>query len=73
MKNPDPNHIKIDDKPYKNIIVYCVGHERPHNVKPLYYFVNKTNRYITDINELKHLTLIPNDESKQTLKKWEGL
>lgn len=41
MKNPDPNHIKIDEKQYKNIIVYCDGYERPHSAKPLKLFINK--------------------------------
>ena len=73
MKNPDPNHIKIDEKQYKNIIVYCDGYERPHSAKPLKLFINKKKGYITDINKFKYLTLIPNDESKQMLNQYEEL
>ena len=26
IKRLDPNKIKIDEKPYKNILIYCIGY-----------------------------------------------
>ena len=26
IKNFDPNNIKIDEKSYKNILIYCIGY-----------------------------------------------
>ena len=26
IKNFDPNNIKTDEKPYKNILIYCIGY-----------------------------------------------
>ena len=26
MKNVDPNDIKIDEKSYKDILIYCIGY-----------------------------------------------
>ena len=46
IKNLDPNEIKIDEKSYKNILSYYVGHVISNGVKPLHLIINKVNEYI---------------------------
>ena len=40
-------------------------------VNSLYLVINKINGYIEELNGNEYLTLVPNDESKNTLKKYE--
>ena len=75
-KNLDPNKIKIDEKSYKNILIYYIGYvtvndlsyAKSSSVKPLYLIVDKINRCIEESNGKKYLTLAPTGESKDTLK-----
>ena len=39
----------------------------------LYLIINKINRYIGEINGNKYWTLVPTNESKDILKKYEKL
>ena len=41
------------------------------SLNPLNLTINKINGYIEESNGNKYLTLIPTDESKDTLKKYE--
>ena len=73
--------IKIDKKSYKNILIYYIGYVTLKNlryvkissVNPLYLIINKVNGYFEEIYGNKYLTLIPTNESKNTLKKYEEL
>ena len=66
MKNFDPNKIKIDEKSYKNILIYCIGYVtikdlkyvKINSVKPLYLIINKMNGYFKEINKNKNSTLV---------------
>ena len=68
----DPDKIKIDEKSYKNILIYYIGYVMIKNLKyvkinlvnPLYLFFSKVNGYFEEINERKYLTLVPTNESK---------
>ena len=73
IRNLDLNKIKIDEKSYKNILIYCVGYMTPNNVKPLWLIINKINGYIEESNRNKYLALGRVDKSKDTLKKYEIL
>ena len=42
-----------------------------NSVNPLYLIVNKIKWYIEESNGNKCLTLVPNDENKSALKKYE--
>ena len=72
IKKFDPNNIKIDEKPYKNILIYYVGYVTTRNLKygkinsanPLYLIFSKVNGYFDEINKNKYLTLVPTNESK---------
>ena len=44
-----------------------------NSVKLLHLFINKINGYIEEINGNQYLTIVPADESKDTLKKYEEL
>ena len=74
-KNLDPSNIKIDEKSYKNTLIYYICYVTPNSVNPLYLIINQINGYIKEnkINGNKYLTLVLTDESKNTLKKFEEL
>ena len=44
-----------------------------NNVNPLYIFINKANRNFEEINKSNYLTLIPTNESKEKIRKYEEL
>ena len=53
QKNFDPNNIKIDQKSYKNILIYYIRyltikdlkHVKINNVNPLYLIFSEVNGY----------------------------
>ena len=67
ISNFDPNNIKIDEKSYKNILIYYAGHVtikdskyiKINMVNPLYFIFSKVNGYFEEINENKFLPLVP--------------
>ena len=69
----DPNNIKIDEKSYKNILIYYIGYVmingskyiKRNSVNPLYLIINQVNGYFVEINENKYLTLVPTNQSKE--------
>ena len=80
-KNVDPNNIKIDEKLYKNILIYYIGYVtikdskyvKINSVNPLYFIFNDVNRYFDEISGNKYLTLAPTDGSKEKMKRYEEL
>ena len=76
IKILDPNKIKIDKKSYKNVFTYYIGYVtvkdlryvKINSVNPLYLIINIINGYIDEGNGNEYLTLVPSDESKDTLK-----
>ena len=50
----DPNRIKIDEKPYKTILIYYIEYViingskylKINSVNPWYFIINKMNRYM---------------------------
>ena len=71
IKSFDPNKIKIDEKSYKNILIYHIGYVtikdskylKINSVNPLYLIINKVNEYFEKIS-----SLVPTNESKKTQK-----
>ena len=69
----DPNNIKIDEKSYKNILIYYIGYVmingskyiKLNSVNPSYLIINQVNGYFVEINENKYLTLVPTSQSKE--------
>ena len=69
----DPNNIKIDEKSYKNTLLYYNGYVtikdlkyvKINTVNPLYLIINKVNGYFEEINKSKYLTLVPTNKSKK--------
>ena len=67
------NNIKIDEKSYKNILIYCIGYVmikdseyvKINSVNPLYLIFSKVNGYFEEINKSKYLTLFSTNESKE--------
>ena len=76
MKYFDPSNIKIDEKLYKNILIYYIGYVtikdskyvKINSVNPLYLIFNKVNGYFEEINKSKYLTLVLTNESKEKIK-----
>ena len=69
----DPNNIKIDEKSYKNILIYYIGYVTVKDSKyvktnswnPLYLIINKVNGYFEEISKSKYLMLVPTNDSKK--------
>ena len=77
IKNFDANNIKIDEKSYKSILIYYIGYLTIKDskyvkivcVNPLYLIFNKVNGYFEEIKGNKYLMLVPNNISKEKIKK----
>ena len=75
IKNFDPYDIKIDEKAYKNILIYYIGYVpikdskyiKINIVNPLWLIINKMNGYFEEINGNKYLTLVPTNTSKEKI------
>ena len=73
IKDFDPNNIKIDEKSYKNILIYYIAYVMIKNLKyikvnsvnSLYLILNKMNGYFEEINGNEYLMLVPTNESKE--------
>ena len=76
IKNVDPNNIKINEKSYKNILIYYIGYVtikdskyvKINSVNPLYLIFSKVNGYFEEIIKNKYLMLVPTNESKGIIK-----
>ena len=81
VNNFDPNNNKIDEKSHKNILIYYIGYVmikdlkyiKLNTINPLYLIINKVNEYFEKINGNKYLMLVPTNESKEKIKKYEEL
>ena len=81
IKGFDPNSIKIDEKSYKNILIYYIAYVtikdskylKINSVNPLYLMFNRLNGYFEEINGKKYLTLVSTNGSKDRIKKYEEL
>ena len=49
------------------------SHTKTNSENPLYLIINKINGFIEESNGNKHLTLVPTNESKNTLKNMKNL
>ena len=65
-----------NENPYKNILIYHIGcvifkglsDATTNRINSLYLVINKINWSIEENNVNKYLTLVPIDQSKDTLK-----
>ena len=74
IKNFGSNKVKIDRNPYKNILILYIRYVTIKDSKyPLYFMINKVNGYFEEINGNKYLTLVPTNENKEIIKKFEEL
>ena len=82
IKNFDPNNIKIDEKSqHKDILIYYTGYVtikdlkyvKINRVKSFMPYFQQRNGYVEEINGNKYLTLVPTNERKEKLKKYEEL
>ena len=79
IENFYPKNIKIDEKSYKNILIYYIEYVtikkdlKNVSVNPLYIIFGKINGYFEDINGDKYLMLLSTNESKEKIKKYEEL
>ena len=75
----DLDNNKIDEKSYKNILIYYIGYVtikkdlKIYNVNTLYLVFGNVNGYFDEINENKYQTLIPTNQSKEKIKNYEEL
>ena len=79
IENFNPNDIKIDKRPYKNILIYYIGYVKikkylkVYSVNPLYLIFRYVNGSFEEINKNRHLTLVSTNESKEKIKKYGEL
>ena len=81
IRNLDPNKIKANEKSYRNCLIYYIryltvkdlSYTTINNVNPLHLIINRLNACIEESNGNRYLTLVPIDESKNTIKMHEGL
>ena len=79
IENVNANNIKIDEKSYKNILIYYIGYVtikkdiKIYSLNPLYLIFNKMNEYFEAINGNKYLALVPSNESEDKIKKYKEL
>ena len=81
IKNLDPNKIKIDEKSNKNIINHQFEYVRIkyltsvtiNIINSLYLIIDEISGCVKESHGNKYLTLVPTDESKDTLKKYDEL
>ena len=79
IENSDLNNIKIDEKSYKNILIYYIGYVtikdskyiKIYSVNPFYLIFRYANEYFEEINGNKYLRLAPINETKKKIKKYE--
>ena len=77
IENFNPINIKTDEKSYKNILIYYIGYViikeyvKINSVNPLYLMFNKMNGYFEESYGNKYLALVPTNESKDKIKKYE--
>ena len=73
IKDFDPNNINIDEKSYKNILIYYIAYVTTKNlkyvkissVKPLHLMLNKMNGYFKETDGNMYLTLILSRKAKK--------
>ena len=79
MEDFDPDNIKIAGNSYKNIFIYYIGYVtikkglKIYSAKTLYLIFGEMNGYFEVINENRYLMLVPTNESKEKLKKYEKI
>ena len=79
IKHFDPNNVKIDENPYKNILIYYIGYVKikeyvkSYSVNPLHLIFKCVNEYFEEINGNKYLTQVPSNKSKEKIEKYGEL
>ena len=77
----DPIKIKIDEKSYENILIWCIRYVtikdskyvKINSVNPLYLIISKVNGYFRGINGNRYSQLVLTNESKEIIKDYEKL
>ena len=71
IENFNPNIIKIDEKSYKNVLIYYIGYVaikeyvNIYSVNPLCLILRDVSGYFEEIHKSNYLTLVPTNESKK--------
>ena len=81
MKNFDPNNFKIDKRSYRYILVYYIGYVtkkdsiylKIYSVNPVYLIFSNVNGYFEKINKSRYSALVPGNERKEKINKYEEL
>ena len=86
LKDFDAKLLKVDEKDYKEIDIYCIGYvtikkigdyNNINSINPLCFTINEMIGHFEEKNENKYLVLDEIDENKEVLEKykelWEGI
>ena len=75
IKDFDSDNIKIDEKSYKDILIYYIGYViikkdlKIYSLNRFYLILNNVNGYFEEINGNRYLMLLPINKSKEKRKK----
>ena len=75
INNFDSNNIKLNEKSYKDILIYYIGYVTMKDLKYviinsvniLYLIFSKVNLYFEEINKNKYLALVLTNENKEKI------
>ena len=70
-ENFNPSSINIDEKSYKNILVYYIGYEmikKDPNIYSISRLYLKVNGYFEEMNRNKFLTLVLTNKRKEKIQ-----
>ena len=81
ITNFDPNLLKVDKKPYKNIDIYYLGYitmedsdyVRINSVNFLYLIIDELDGHFEEKDGKKYLSLDSADKNKEVLRKYKKL
>ena len=80
-KDFDPNNIKIDQKSYKNILIYWIGYAtvkdlkcvKINSVNHLYLIFNKETGYFEEVNGNKCLKIKTKENTDENKGKYKNI
>ena len=79
IKDFDSNLLKIDNKSYRNISIYCIGYITKtdryviNSVNPFYLIVHEIDGFIEDKEGNKHLNFAFTYSNSEVLKKYADI
>ena len=65
FNDPDLSNVLLDEKLYKNIVIYQAANKAHYDIKPFDIIFDKVYGYVGKYHRTKHLPLFPPDEKHE--------